>query len=82
MERLRGASVTDYDPHPANLRIAANHGNKGQLQEVIINLVYNAIEAMDAVKTDRRVLQVRTERGVDAITVAVEDSGPGIDQKN
>jgi signal transduction histidine kinase len=55
-------------------------GHKGQLQEVLINLIRNAIEAMDAGKGDRRVLQVRAERhGGDAVVVQVEDSGPGID---
>jgi signal transduction histidine kinase len=54
-------------------------GHHGQLQEVVFNLVQNAIEAM-APTTDRtRVLRVRSElRGRDAVAVAVEDSGPGI----
>jgi signal transduction histidine kinase len=55
-------------------------GHRGQLQEVFINLVHNAIEAMDAVAGDDRILRVRAERhGGNAIMVAVEDSGPGID---
>ena len=54
-------------------------GHRGQLIEVIINLVQNAVEAMDAVEKNRRVLQLRTECRADAIIVAVEDSGPGID---
>jgi signal transduction histidine kinase len=54
-------------------------GDRRQLQEVISNLVMNAIEAMDA--TDRsRILHVRTEsRERDLVVVFVEDSGPGID---
>jgi signal transduction histidine kinase len=53
-------------------------GHKGQLQEVIINLVHNAIEAMDSVH-GHRVLKVKTELNADdAITVAVEDTGPGL----
>jgi PAS domain S-box-containing protein len=57
-------------------------GNKSQLQEVIINLVHNAVEAMDTTIDRSHVLNVSTElRGGDAIIVAVEDSGPGIDPK-
>jgi signal transduction histidine kinase len=55
-------------------------GHSGQLQEVMLNLVRNAIEAMDSITDRARVLRVRTERdGHDAIVVSVEDSGPGID---
>jgi PAS domain S-box-containing protein len=55
-------------------------GNRSQLQEVIVNLVHNAIEAMDATTDQRRIVRVRTEvRGGDVIVVAVEDSGPGFD---
>ena len=55
-------------------------GHRGQLQEVLFNLVHNAIEAMDPIKDDRRILQVRTEPyGGNSIVVAVEDSGAGID---
>ena len=54
-------------------------GHRGQLQEVVSNLVQNAIEAMAAMKDRSRILRVRTElRGRDAVAVAVEDSGPGI----
>jgi signal transduction histidine kinase len=55
-------------------------GHRGQLREVIFNLARNAIEAMDTTTDRSRVLRVSTElRGRDAIAVAVEDSGPGID---
>jgi signal transduction histidine kinase len=58
-------------------------GHKGQLEEVLINLVRNAIEAMQTDKNDHRVLQVSTGRGGgDKIIVAVEDSGPGIEPKH
>jgi signal transduction histidine kinase len=57
-------------------------GHKGQLQEVLINLIHNAMEAMDAIPDGNRTLQVKTARqGEHAIVLAVEDSGPGVDQK-
>ena len=50
-------------------------GHSGQMQEVILNLIQNAIDAMRAVKDGRRSLHVRTDRhGRDAIVVAIEDS--------
>src|SRR5262249_11224149 len=57
-------------------------GHKGQLEEVLINLVRNAIEAMQTHKNDHRILQVSSCRDGDKIIVAVEDSGPGIDPKH
>jgi PAS domain S-box-containing protein len=57
-------------------------GHKRQLQQVISNLVQNAIEAMDNTTDRDRVLRVRTGlQNGDAIVVAVEDSGPGFDPK-
>src|SRR5258708_2279718 len=55
-------------------------GHKGQLQEVFINLVRNATEAMGALKDGRRLLHVRSARDGDgAVVVEVEDCGPGIE---
>jgi len=57
-------------------------GHRRQLEEVIFNLVHNAVEAMDATTVRDRVLRVRTEpNNHDAITVAVQDTGPGIDRE-
>lgn len=54
-------------------------GHRGQLQEVVINLLQNAIEAMNATNDGHRTLQLRTERQRDnAIVVEIRDSGPGI----
>ena len=53
-------------------------GHKGQLQEVLVNLLQNAIEAMNSVKAGRRRLRLRTERhGDDAIVVEVGGFGAG-----
>jgi signal transduction histidine kinase len=59
------------------------HGNRSQLQEVVTNLIVNAIEAMETTSSQDRVLLVRTEFCDDkAIAVIVKDSGPGIDENN
>jgi signal transduction histidine kinase len=56
------------------------NGHRGQLQEVLVNLIRNAIDAMHAHDSNRRVLQLRTgPHGGNRIFVVVEDSGPGID---
>ena len=57
-------------------------GHRRQLQQVISNLVQNAIEVMDTTTDRDRMLRVRTAlHNRDAIMVAVEDSGPGLDPK-
>jgi signal transduction histidine kinase len=54
-------------------------GHRNQLRQVISNLIQNAIESMDGTMDRSRTLRVITKsHGPDAITVAVEDSGPGI----
>src|SRR5215831_13707642 len=56
------------------------YGNRGQLQEVVSNLIANAIEAMETMSDRSRVLRVKTElRDRKVVAVVVQDSGPGID---
>jgi signal transduction histidine kinase len=87
-ELIRGVLSTvheDLDDHGIQTSVRLSEdlpkvtGHKGQLEEVLLNLVRNAIEAMQIDKNDHRVLQVSSESGGDKIIVAVEDSGPGID---
>lgn len=54
-------------------------GDRVQLQQVVVNLVINALQAMNETGTDRRRIAIRTSR-VDAAAVlcTVDDSGPGI----
>jgi PAS domain S-box-containing protein len=57
-------------------------GHRSQLRQVIFNLIHNAIESMDNTMDRSRVLRVITKsHGHDAIIVAVEDSGPGINPR-
>jgi signal transduction histidine kinase len=61
----------------AELPLVECHRN--QLQQVLFNLVQNALDAMQSVAGRKRVLRVRTERrGGTAVAVVIEDSGPGI----
>ena len=54
--------------------------HRNQLQQVVYNLVQNALDAMQTVPDRKRALGVRTERrGETAIAVVIEDTGPGID---
>jgi signal transduction histidine kinase len=48
------------------------------LQQVVLNLLMNAMDAMDQVTTEDRRLIVQTRRVGDAVEVAVSDTGPGI----
>jgi len=55
-------------------------GNRVQLQQVLFNLLTNAIEAMESVAN--RSMLVRSEFGNGEVKVTVEDSGSGIDPKD
>jgi signal transduction histidine kinase len=56
-------------------------GHRGQLQEVLLNLIRNAVEAMAAVDDGGRRLRLSAARQDDKVVLAVEDSGPGINPK-
>src|SRR6266481_4006368 len=54
-----------------------------QLQQVILNLILNAVEAMGSVECGARELLISAKQSkTNGIVVAVGDSGPGIDPEN
>jgi signal transduction histidine kinase len=56
-------------------------GDKVQLQQVVLNLVMNAVEAMQSVQN--RVLKVQTDQtNPGMVRVSIEDTGTGIDPSN
>jgi transposase len=55
-------------------------GDRVQLQQVILNLFLNALDAMARVEEDSRVLTVKTEREEgDRVRLSVKDTGVGVD---
>jgi PAS domain S-box-containing protein len=58
-------------------------GNRIQLQQVILNLIMNAIEAMSKITGRVRMLRLKSENHeTDDVMITVEDSGTGIDSQN
>jgi C4-dicarboxylate-specific signal transduction histidine kinase len=58
-------------------------GDRVQLQQVVLNLILNAVEAMGSVEIGARELLISTEqKQKDGVLVAVRDTGPGIDPKH
>ena len=56
-------------------------GDRVQLQQVILNLMMNAIDAMSQTGQSQRDLSVASVMdGSDAVLVTVRDSGPGLDE--
>ncbi|MEO8507602.1 MAG: ATP-binding protein [Betaproteobacteria bacterium] len=53
-------------------------GDRTQIQQVLINLVLNAMDAVADLETDRRVVEIAVERLDGRIHVAVRDRGKGI----
>ncbi len=62
--------------------IASVLGDRVELQQVIMNLVMNGMEAMSSVANGKRNLTIRSQQNADQVLVAVEDSGIGIAAEN
>ena len=57
-------------------------GDKIQLQQVLLNLVINAIEAMSGIDDRHRALAIASRSDGAAVVVEVRDSGPGLQTKS
>ena len=54
-------------------------GDRVQLQQVLINLVVNSIEAMRTLTDRPRELLIKSAKNADAVLIKVQDSGKGLD---
>jgi PAS domain S-box-containing protein len=61
-------------------RLPAIRGDRVQMQQVLLNLIMNAVEAMGTVTTRPRLLVVATAADAAGVAVSVEDSGIGLDE--
>jgi signal transduction histidine kinase len=78
---LRRNSVTVRTELIADL--APVLGDRVQLQQVVLNLVMNGVEAMSAVEERPRELFIRTQNDeADQVRVTVQDSGMGLDPES
>ncbi len=57
-------------------------GDRVELQQVVLNLIVNAVEAMSTVPDGPRELLIRTARDGLDVLVTVQDSGPGLPAEN
>jgi len=88
LEELKGLALTDARVH--NVRLALDlapnlHAvvvNRVEIQQVVLNLVRNAIEALEGVPPERRDITLRTAAAPnDEVEISVTDSGPGVDSE-
>jgi signal transduction histidine kinase len=78
--RIKGVSVAT-ELHEGLPQLLAD---RGQLRQVLLNLIMNAIEAMGSVTDRPRLLQIRSDviQEHPGVLLTIEDSGTGIDSKN
>jgi two-component system, LuxR family, sensor kinase FixL len=58
------------------------HGDRVQLQQVLLNLLINAMDALDDNPSAKRLVTVRVRHGGAAVEVTVSDTGHGISEDN
>ena len=65
----------EIDPLPADIRVRADSVH---IQQVILNLALNAIDAMQDTPVDERILSLQVSWGCGDITISIADNGAGI----
>ena len=89
IENILGLMRVELSRHDVSVEtelrngLATIMGDRVQLQQVMMNLIMNGIEAMSGLERQRRILHVNTRLDGDgSVLVAVEDSGMGLDPAN
>jgi signal transduction histidine kinase len=87
IQSVLAVTSTDLHKHSIESQLTLNEqlppvvGNEVQLQQVILNLVMNAIESMDS--AEPRVLSIKSENtGHNGVRVSIADTGSGISLTN
>jgi len=85
IDEVAGLAASEFEARGASLRVEIEpglpdvYGDRVQLQQVILNLLLNAVEAVEGQVAERRVIDVHVSRTDDgAIEFLVEDRGAGI----
>jgi signal transduction histidine kinase len=64
-------------------RLPRVRGDQVQLQQVLLNLLTNAIDSMAATDGGERVLRIRSNNDMaNSVTISVEDNGKGVEPKD
>lgn len=58
------------------------YGLRGQMQQVILNLIINATDALEEAETQDPVIRISTSVNDDDLIIEIADNGPGIPQEN
>lgn len=67
----------DFEVVPADTPLGVR-GDRIQLQQVVFNLLMNAMQAVDQTGVGRRRVSVSTRFGDERVCLSVEDTGPGV----
>ncbi len=80
-------NLVNADAHAQGIRVTTNYAdglavvrcNATQLQQVLLNLTRNAVDAMRATLNKERGIEIATEGGADGgVRITVTDHGPGV----
>jgi signal transduction histidine kinase len=66
----------DYDPTLTQIKC-----DKTEIEQVVLNLVKNAAQAMSSVETPHPTITLRTRREPNYACIEVQDNGPGMEER-